>query len=163
MHDASDGRAESIRDLGTLWFRSFRDGDRHIIALAGEFDLATADGVGRELEEVEATDARILVLDLRELEFIDSSGLQVIVMAHRRQAGRLIVVKGPQRVHRVFEVCNMVRLLPLVDRPPGDAGGPAAADHAGAGRSTIGLRADQAALAAAVRELRSHNRLGSMR
>jgi anti-anti-sigma factor len=163
MHGASDGRAESIRDLGVLRLRSVRDGDRQTIALAGEFDLATADGVQRELEHVEATDARIIVLDLRELEFIDSSGLQVIVMAHRRQAGRLIVVKGSQRVQRVFEVCNMVRLLPLVDRPPGDADGAAGAHHTDAGRSTAGLRANQAAMAAAVRELRSRDRLGYIR
>ncbi|MGI9098990.1 MAG: STAS domain-containing protein [Solirubrobacteraceae bacterium] len=163
MPDASDGRAESIRDLGALRLRSVRDGDRHIIAIAGEFDLATAHGVERELQRVEATDARIVVLDLRKLEFIDSSGLKVIVMAHRRQAGRLIVVKGPQRVQRVFEVCNVVRLLPLVDRPPGDADGAAAAHHSDGSHSTAGLRANQAALSAAVRELRSRDRLGYIR
>jgi len=162
MPDTSDGRAESIRDLGTLRLRSFRDGDRHIIALAGEFDLATMGGVERELEHVEGTDTRVIVLDLRELEFIDSSGLQVIVKAHRRQAGRLIVVKGPQRVQRVFEVCDMVRVLPLVDRPPGGSD-VAADDHTDVHRSTTGLRANQAALTAAVRELRSRDRLGYIR
>jgi hypothetical protein len=50
------------------------------------------------------------------------SGLRVIVMAHRRQAGRLLVVKGPQHVHRVFEICNLVRVLPLVEEFPDDCG-----------------------------------------
>jgi anti-anti-sigma factor len=102
MADASNGRTGCIRQLGVLRLRSFRDGDRHVIALAGELDLATVKGVERELVHVEGTDARVIVLDLRELEFIDSSGLQVILMAHRRQASRLVVVEGPQFIQRAL-------------------------------------------------------------
>jgi anti-anti-sigma factor len=105
MPNASHGRADSFRDVGAFRLSSHRDGDAHVIALAGELDRWTIAGLERELERVERTDARFIVLDLRELAFIACSGLQVIVMAHRRQAGRLIVVKGPQHVHRVFEIC----------------------------------------------------------
>lgn len=98
--------------------RSFRAGDTHTIALAGDFELATIDVVDRELEHVGETDSRLIVLDLRELAFIDSSGLRVIVMAHRRESGRLRIVKGPERLQRVFEMCDMVTLLPFVDEPP---------------------------------------------
>jgi anti-anti-sigma factor len=61
-----------------------------------------------------------IVLDLRELAFIACSGLLVIVMAHRRQASRLVVVKGPRHVQRVFEICNLVRVLPLIEKFPDD-------------------------------------------
>lgn len=107
MPNASHGRAESFRDLRAFGLSSYRDGDAHVIALAGELDRWTIAGLERELERVERTDARFIVLDLRELAFIACSGLQVIVMAHRRQAGRLIVLKGPQHVHRVFEICYL--------------------------------------------------------
>jgi anti-anti-sigma factor len=76
---------------------------------------ASALCVERELERVEGTEARFIVLDLRELEFIDSSGVKIIVMAHRREAGSLIVVKGPRPIQRVFELCDLVRQLSFVD------------------------------------------------
>ena len=122
MPDASQGCAESLRDLWAFRLGSFREGDAHVIALAGELDRWTIDTVERELQRIERTDVRFIVLDLRELEFISCSGLRVIVMAHRREAGRLLVVKGPQHVHRVFEICNLVRVLPLVEEFPDDCG-----------------------------------------
>ena len=123
MPDPSHGNAGSLRDLGAFRLDSFRDGDSHVIALAGELDRWTIEALERELKRVVRTDARVVVLDLHELEFIACSGLQVIVTAHRRAAGRLIVVKGPQHVHRVFEICNLVRALPLVEKLPDDLAG----------------------------------------
>jgi anti-sigma B factor antagonist len=120
MPDASHGCADSFRDPWAFRLGSVRDGDAHVIALAGELDDWTIEAVERELKRVERTDARFIVLDLRGLEFIACSGLRVIVMAHRRQAGRLIVVKGPQHVQRVFEICNLVKVLPLVEKFPDD-------------------------------------------
>jgi anti-sigma B factor antagonist len=122
MPDASHGCAESFRDLWAFRLGSFRGGDAHVIALAGELDRWTIDTVERELERVERTDVRFIVLDLHELEFIACSGLRVIVMAHRREGGRLLVVKGPPHVHRVFEICNLVTVLPLVEKLPDDCG-----------------------------------------
>jgi len=106
-----------------LRVHSFRDGETHVIALAGELDLSTMNLVERELERVEGTDAAVIVVDLRELEFMDSSGLRVIVMAYKREPGRLSVVKGPRCVQRVFEICGMVSVLPLIDQPPAGDGG----------------------------------------
>jgi anti-anti-sigma factor len=118
MPDPSRGCAESLRDRWAFRLRSFREGDVHVIAPAGELDRWTIEAVERELLRMERTDARFIVVDLRELEFIACSGVRAIVMAHRRQAGRLIVVKGPQHVHRVFEICKLVRVLPLVEKFP---------------------------------------------
>ncbi|MEJ7825510.1 MAG: hypothetical protein WKF48_08765 [Solirubrobacteraceae bacterium] len=49
--------AEQIAKLGQFSMRSQRDDDMHIISLSGEFDLASADDVERELVRVEATNA----------------------------------------------------------------------------------------------------------
>lgn len=122
MPDPSHGCARSSRDPGAFRLDSLRHGDSHVIALAGELDRWTIEALERDLKRVERTDARVIVLDLRELEFIACCALQVIVMAHRREAGRLIVVKGPPHVHRVFEICNLVRVLPLVEALPDDVG-----------------------------------------
>jgi anti-anti-sigma factor len=64
----------------TLKLRSFREGDARVIALAEELDESTMEQVDRELDEAEGTDAQIIVLDLRLLEFIDSSRLRVVVI-----------------------------------------------------------------------------------
>jgi hypothetical protein len=64
------------------------------------------------------TDARLIVVDLRELEFMDCSGLRVVWAAHRREGERLVLVRGPDHVQRVFEISGLVTLLRFVDEPP---------------------------------------------
>jgi anti-anti-sigma factor len=117
----SSRRAAAVPLCG-LKVGSFRDGDTHVIVLDGELDLATMEDVERELERVGGTDARLIVVDLRELTFMDCSGLRLFWGAHQREAGRLIFVRGPGCVQRVFEITGLVRLLAFVDEPPKGAG-----------------------------------------
>jgi anti-anti-sigma factor len=164
MPNATDVQPDLLRELGTLRVHTVRHGDTHVIELAGEFDIAGVPAVERELER--AKDARSVVLDLRRLGFIDTSGVRVVVLAHRRQPGRLTVVKGPHGVHRVFEICGLVKRLPFVDEPPrmnppadGDSDGPVTAASlvavtaAGSRQAAAIIRADHGAMAAAAREL----------
>jgi anti-anti-sigma factor len=136
---------------GVLRLRSRRVDGAYLVSLAGEFDLASMKAVERELQRAEATDAAVIVLDLRELSFMDATGVKVIVMAHRRVGDRLVVVKRPGPVQRVLELCGLVERLRLVDAPP------AAADSVSR-RNAVARRVNQATLAAAVRELRGHRR-----
>ncbi len=176
MLDAADAQPDWRRGPGTLRVRSLRHGDTHVVELAGELDIAGLPAVERELERAEDGEARTVVLDLRGLGFIDSSGLRVVVLAHRRQRGRLVVVKGPPRVQRVFEVCGLAKRLPFVDEPPHvnaatAAGGTdgtvgtaslMAITAAASRRAAVVSRADQGALAAAVRELCSRPRVSHL-
>jgi hypothetical protein len=68
----------------TLKLRNFRDGDAHVIALAGRFDGSTMDQIERELEQADGTDAQVIVIDLRLIEFIDAGRLRVVVMTGAR-------------------------------------------------------------------------------
>jgi anti-sigma B factor antagonist len=99
---------------------SERDG-RTVVAISGELDLATAP----ELEEVllERLDAgQRVVLDLRDLQFMDSSGLRVLVAAHTRasdgKAGFAIVrpAEGSE-VARILEIAGIEGQLEIVDEP----------------------------------------------
>ncbi len=104
--------------FGYLELRTDRSGDEHVIALAGELDLDGADRVNQELQRVEATDAQRIVLDLSSLEFIDSSGIRLILAADirsRADGGRLALVRGPRAVHRVFELTGIAERLPFTD------------------------------------------------
>jgi anti-sigma B factor antagonist len=113
-----------------------RDG-RVILALRGELDLATSDDLRRAIVRAEASGVRELVLDLSDLQFVDSSGIHLIVQfAHRLQTRgpRLSLLRGPEPVHRVFELCRLDRELPFANGPGpgGDGSGAPSGDGAGA-------------------------------
>jgi anti-sigma B factor antagonist len=91
-----------------------------VIALSGELDLAGAAGVETELERLEAHPLDAIVLDLRGVAFMDSSGLRVIAVASQRaqeRGGRLALVPGSEQVMRVFEITRMRERLDFVDDP----------------------------------------------
>jgi anti-sigma B factor antagonist len=77
------------------------------ISLRGELDLEHAYTFDEELRRVEESDVTCICLDLRELTFLDSTGLSRLVAARRRamKAGRrLVLVRGPAAVQRVFQL-----------------------------------------------------------
>jgi anti-sigma B factor antagonist len=95
-----------------------------LIALSGELDLSGAGALDEEIDRLASEDGvRRVVLDLRALEFMDSSGLRLVALAERRlgAAGReLVLVRGPEAVQRVFEITRMEDHLTFVDEPDGD-------------------------------------------
>jgi anti-sigma B factor antagonist len=109
-------RAARTSKLGSLALRSERAGDAHLLELIGELDLDGAPRLEEELARVEAGDAETIVLDLGRLDFIDSTGIRLIVMACERwPGGRLSLLRGPKQVHRVFELTDLAHRLPFAD------------------------------------------------
>ncbi len=109
-------RATRTSKLGSLVVRSEREGEVHIIELIGELDLDGAPQLEESLREAEAGDATSIVVDLGRLEFIDSTGLRLLVMAAERAPdGRFSLLRGPKQVHRVFEITDLVDRLPFAD------------------------------------------------
>jgi anti-sigma B factor antagonist len=90
------------------------------LELEGELDLASTGELEGRLRETERSGPRILLLDLRKVTFIDSSGLRLILGAdaRARQTGRrLVLVRAPERVHRVFTLTKVDSKLEFVDHP----------------------------------------------
>jgi anti-sigma B factor antagonist len=109
-------RATRTSKLGSLAVRSEREGDAQIIELIGELDLDGAPRLEEALRAAEGGDATSIVVDLGGLEFIDSTGLRLLVMAAERlQDGRFSLLRGPKQVHRVFEITDLVDRLPFAD------------------------------------------------
>ena len=84
---------------------SWTDGgpDAAWVHVAGELDLATVPQLVRTLRESQLH-ARLVVLDLRELDFMDSSGAHAIVNASiraRRLGGRLVLLRAPPNTDRM--------------------------------------------------------------
>jgi anti-sigma B factor antagonist len=94
-----------------------RDGLVHI-ALMGELDLSSAGKLEEELKRVEATTPKVLVLDLSKLVFLDSTGLRCLVTADERardEGRRVVIVRGPNPVQRVFSITRLEERLEMVD------------------------------------------------
>lgn len=94
-----------------------RDGLVHV-ALMGELDLSTVGKVQDELNRVEADAPATVVVDLSKLSFLDSTGLRCIVTADERarEAGRrVVIVRGPDAVQRVFSITRLEDRLEMVD------------------------------------------------
>jgi anti-anti-sigma factor len=83
----------------------------------GELDMATVPLLGRTLGKAQPH-ARLVVLDLRELAFMDSCGAHLIVDAsiHARRAGRrLVLLRAPSRVDAVFNLIGRSGDLEIID------------------------------------------------
>ena len=101
-------------------------GGAAVVALSGELDLAGAAVLERELERLEDDSPGAIVLDLRRVEFMDSSGLRLIAVAMQRaQAGRrrFALVPGRDQVMRVFDITRMRERLEFVRDPRDVTGG----------------------------------------
>jgi anti-anti-sigma factor len=86
------------------------------VAPAGELDIATAGVLAAELHELRDSGFDCIVLDLRRLTFMDSSGIALIVAEHRcaRSNGHdFTLISGPPAIQRVLELCGVATLLRL--------------------------------------------------
>jgi anti-sigma B factor antagonist len=108
----------SIRKDGRLTVRIEQGGDSLTVRALGELDIATADTLAEELGRVWRCDASPIVLDLGEVDFLDSMGLRALlaVAKHSRETGnRLRIRQDSAAVRRVITVTGLERALPLVE------------------------------------------------
>jgi anti-anti-sigma factor len=101
--------------------RVVRNGGLTHIAPCGELDIATTPELEQALADATAGGVAEIVLDLRELSFMDSTGLRALAQANTRaeEAGvGLSIIRGPRQIERVLEISGLGSLLPLVDAPP---------------------------------------------
>jgi anti-anti-sigma factor len=82
-------------------------------------DISVTDAVDREVRLAEASDATSIVLDLNRLEFMDASGIRLLLnldSRSRSNGGRLRVTRATHpQVLRVLELTGVDRLLPFVE------------------------------------------------
>ena len=91
------------------------------IEIHGELDLATAPQLQAEFGRIAALEGlEQVVVDLRKLAFLDSTGLETLLKlesALRERGAALAVVRGPRAVERLFSVMQLDRRLRIVDDP----------------------------------------------
>jgi anti-sigma B factor antagonist len=95
----------NLRENGKAW----------VLELSGELDSVSSAKASSMINQLRE-DIRRLVVDLTQLDFIDSTGLSVLLNLHRRlvrRGGRLSVACPPGPVRRVFEVTRLEDTLRL--------------------------------------------------
>jgi anti-anti-sigma factor len=92
------------------------DGGRTVVRLRGELDFACSEDLRRGLDEARREHGEHLVLDLAELEFMDTGGLSVIVACFKAAtaAGGSLTLAGPRPVvRRALEITGLHRRIPV--------------------------------------------------
>ncbi|MBA3808049.1 MAG: STAS domain-containing protein [Solirubrobacterales bacterium] len=94
-----------------------QEDERAVLALDGELDMASAPQLQRAVEDPELAGKGLVVLDLHRLEFIDSTGLRIILAARKLCGERdqeLAVTQGSPQVERLLSVTGMSEHLRTV-------------------------------------------------
>jgi anti-sigma B factor antagonist len=85
-----------------------------LMVLAGELDLATAPILQRHFETLDGDGVSAVMLDLRDLRFVDSTGVHMFLQARsdaEANGHRLLLIGAQPHVRRLFELTNTVDLL----------------------------------------------------
>jgi anti-anti-sigma factor len=94
-----------------LTIEATRDGERAVLVLKGELDPHTAPRLKDEIDSAMGAGANEIVLDLAELGFIDSSGLRVIISAHKEsgeRGGKLVLRSPSPTAKRLLDITGLL-------------------------------------------------------
>ena len=98
-----------------------RLGSAALVAVEGELDIATLPELEDAVTRLRSPGLERLVIDLRELEFLDSMSIELLLRLHGEltaAGAELVIVRGPPVVNRIFDLMELERVLTLVDEPP---------------------------------------------
>ena len=90
------------------------EGDATLVTVGGELEFGTAASLRTTLSDLAQHGHHRVVVDLAGLQFIDSTGLSLLVQAKQRfeaEGLRLELRRPSERVHRVFETSGLAELL----------------------------------------------------
>lgn len=101
--------------------KTIREGSRLTVRLAGELDHCCAAIMRRELDGLISDPAvRTLILDFANLQFMDSSGIGVILGRYRQirdRGGQVGVINMNRHIARIFHMSGMDRIIRQFDNP----------------------------------------------
>jgi len=92
---------------------------KEVVAVTGEIDLATVDVLRAQLTSALQRAPKV-VLDLRDVSFMDTQGLAAVIEAERSSSESgtaFVIVRAPATVHRLFDMIGLSDRLTVVDDP----------------------------------------------
>jgi anti-anti-sigma factor len=106
-----------MEDLVEVQIEQLEGDDVVVARLTGELDIAGADSTGKRIAEAVPSSARGVVVDMSELEFIDSSGISMLFALARRVGSRRqelrVVAPAGKPVARVLDIVEFDRAAPV--------------------------------------------------
>ena len=109
-------------DEGPLLIRALPVDGGTTLSLTGVLDFATAEMLTVEIAKTPVNQGGCLTIDLTELEFIDSTGIALLVSVFRHfnaeDRGFKLVPSRADAVRRVMEVTGLDRTFPFSDETP---------------------------------------------
>lgn len=114
------GRRNSYEEISSFGMIFREEEDAAFVVLSGELDLTCESRVESGLALLEARRPTVLTIDLRGLEFMDATGLGLLLAAQRRardEGRRLIILAGSGPARRVLRTAGVEGRLELVDDP----------------------------------------------
>jgi len=97
---------------------SRQEGTRTVIAVGGEIDVYTAPSLRERLNELVAAGHYDLVVDMEKVEFLDSTGLGVLVGGLKRvraHDGSLDLVCTQERILKIFRITGLTKVFGIHD------------------------------------------------
>jgi anti-anti-sigma factor len=88
-----------------------------LVVLQGELDISNASTLEEHLRRVEAAGPALLAMDLSRLDFMDSTGLRILISADQRARAadrRFVLVRGNDMVQRVLRLTRLDERLEIV-------------------------------------------------
>ncbi|MEO5838665.1 MAG: STAS domain-containing protein [Acidimicrobiales bacterium] len=89
-----------------------------VVDVTGDLDMATAPALRQLVLQLLSSGARLIAIDLTAADFVDSTGLGMLVAALKRARthdGELVVICPEPRLRRIFELTELVTVFGLRD------------------------------------------------
>lgn len=103
---------------GELELRDEVEANRHTLVLSGELDLASSPALEEAIDQLCGDGAEEVVIDLRGLQFIDSTGIRTILRSKDTCGSReceFALIRGSASTQRLFELTGLDEKLPFRD------------------------------------------------
>ena len=91
-----------------------------LVRLIGDLDMTAFDEVDANLSKARLKGKHRVVVDLRRLDFVDSTGIRLLLKAHvraKKVGTELSVVRGNPQIQRLFALTDLDGRLPFCDAP----------------------------------------------
>lgn len=87
------------------------------LCLAGELDMRTSENLRQAIDtEIDRRGIRIVILDLHDVTFVDSSGLGVILGRYKKLlplGGKILIKHVPPHIYKIMELSGLPKIIPF--------------------------------------------------
>jgi anti-sigma B factor antagonist len=114
--DHATRRGRSLEERVDLTLKTRVEGDRTVVSVGGEIDVYTAPKLREQLIDLVSGGSYHLIIDMENVDFLDSTGLGVLVGGLKRvrsHDGSLHLVCTQDRILKIFRITGLTKVFPI--------------------------------------------------